>query len=317
MKGATMYDYKVGVVIPIFNEEKNIPELLQRLTGVLSRTCNYEILFVNDGSSDESRKIIESYAKNDSRIKLINFSRNFGHQEAISAGIANIAGDAAILMDGDLQDPPEVLPQFIDKWQEGYQVVYAIRKKRKENIFKRAAYYIFYRTLGKLSDIDIPLDSGDFSCVDRVVIEHLNALPEKNRFVRGIRSWVGYKQVGLEYERDARKYGNPKFTFSKLLKLAYDGMISFSHKPIKIVAKLGLISLIFSLVIIIGTLYLKLFTNITIPGYSSTIIIISFFSGLQMLMMGVIGEYVARIFDEVKGRPNYIIESTLNLDENG
>ena len=133
MKGATMYDYKVGVVIPIFNEEKNIPELLQRLTGVLSRTCNYEILFVNDGSSDESRKIIESYAKNDSRIKLINFSRNFGHQEAISAGIANIAGDAAILMDGDLQDPPEVLPQFIDKWQEGYQVVYAIRKKRKEN----------------------------------------------------------------------------------------------------------------------------------------------------------------------------------------
>ena len=287
--------FKVGVVIPIFNEQGNLPELIDRLLKVLEPLYDFELIFVNDGSNDQSRPLIESVCHQYSNIKLINFSRNFGHQQAISAGLKFSSADVTVVMDGDLQDPPEVLPEFIAKWLEGYEVVYAVRQQRKENFLKKSCYHIFYRILKRVTDIEIPLDSGDFACIDKKVVDHLNALPEKNRFVRGLRSWIGYRQIGLAYSRDARKHGQPKFTTTKLMKLAYDGLISFTHKPVRLVVNLGVLTLLSSVFLGIVLVYLKLTGDINIPGYTSIVLLMLVLGGAQMLSLGILGEYIARI----------------------
>lgn len=306
---------KISIVIPIFNEAENIAELLSRLALSLGSLSDYEILLVDDGSTDHSGPLIVRYCEQDNRIKLISFSRNFGHQIAISAGMKHATGDALIVMDGDLQDPPEVLPQFIAKWQEGYEVVYAIRQKRKENIFKRILYRIFYRVLSKLSPFHIPLDSGDFGIVDRKIYSILNAFPERNKFIRGLRAWTGYRQIGIAYERAARLKGTPKFTFRKLVKLAYDGLLSFSDVPLKLASWLGFLFVLVSVVSIMILIVMKLYSDrINLQGWTSTIIVILFIGGLQLLLLGIFGEYISRIFDEVKQRPEFIVSKKVNLE---
>lgn len=305
----------ISVVIPIFNEEENLPVLTERLLNVLSQYNKFEIIYINDGSTDNSPNIIEELCDKNKSIKLVNFSRNFGHQAAISAGIDYAEGDAVIVMDGDLQDPPELLPEFIEKWKEGYDVVYAIRKHRRENILKRTAYYIFYRLLNRISEINIPLDTGDFSIMDRKIIDHIKSLPEKNRFVRGIRSWIGFKHIGLEYSRQKRNLGEPKYTTGKLIKLALDGFYSFSRKPLKFALQIGAVITISSFMVIMIILYLKLISDMNISGSVIILIAVLLLGGIQLIMLGIMGEYIGRIYDEVKGRPSFIVKSTKNIKE--
>ncbi len=244
---------------------------------------------------------------------MISFSRNFGHQVAISAGLEHTTGDAVMIIDGDLQDPPEVLPQFIAKWKEGYDVVYAVRTKRKENILKRAAYAAFYRLLNQLSYLDVPLDSGDFCLMDKRVVEAMRRLPERKRFVRGLRTWVGFRQAGLAYERDRRFAGEPKYTFTKLLGLAYDGIFSISTTPLRIAVYAGFVLAALAFLGGLLVIYDKLVNGIAIAGWSSTIVIITFLGGVILATLGMIGEYVSRIYDEVKSRPLYVVREKLGF----
>jgi polyisoprenyl-phosphate glycosyltransferase len=305
-----------SIVIPIFNEHETIPELHRRLAGVMKNLdAPCEVVFVDDGSSDDSFAQLSAIHSADSRFKVLRFSRNFGHQVAISAGIDHASGDAVVLMDGDLQDPPEVLPKFIDRWKEGFDVVYAVRRKRKENILKRFAYAAFYRIMRKLSYLDIPLDSGDFCLMDRKVVSVISSFPETNRFVRGLRTWAGFRQTGLEYERDARFAGEPKYTLSKLLRLAYDGIFSFSTAPLRLAVYAGFF---FAVVAFLGGLliiYEKLFHQIDVAGWSSTVVIMTFLGGLVLMTLGIIGEYVGRIYEEVKRRPVYVLRDKVGFSD--
>lgn len=304
----------ISIVIPIFNEETILPELERRLGPVLNGLDpETEVILVDDGSVDRSFALMQDLHHRDPRFKSIRFSRNFGHQIAISAGIDHAQGDAVIIMDGDLQDPPEVLPAFIAKWREGFDVVYAIRTKRKENIFKRAAYAGFYRIMRRLSYLDIPLDSGDFCVMSKRVVHTLQSLPEKKRFVRGLRSWAGFRQVGLMYERDKRFAGTPKYTLSKLFSLAYDGIFSFSTFPLRLAVYAGFSLSIVSFIGGLWVIYEKLFHRIDIVGWASTMVIMTFIGGVVLSTLGVIGEYIARIYDEVKNRPLYVISDKLGL----
>ncbi|MBN2053888.1 glycosyltransferase family 2 protein [bacterium] len=304
-----------SVVLPVYNEELILEALYDRLVNALDALGEpYEVIFVNDGSHDRSLEILKSINQRDPRYRVISFSRNFGHQTAITAGINHTRGDAVIIMDADLQDPPEVLSMFLDKWREGYQVVYAIRTKRKENALKRLAYKVFYRLLAFVSDVEIPLDSGDFCVMDRRIVDLLNSMPERNRFVRGIRSWAGFNQIGMAYERDKRMAGEPKYTMTKLFKLAFDGIISFSKLPLRVASILGFIVSGFSFVYAFLTLLQKLFTDSTVPGYTTTVILISFLGGIQLITIGIIGEYLGRIFDEVKKRPLYIVADKIGFE---
>ncbi|MDP2947724.1 MAG: glycosyltransferase family 2 protein [Nanoarchaeota archaeon] len=304
-----------SIVIPIYNEQETLPEIYRRLKAVIDTLdAPSEIIFIDDGSSDQSSGIINEIHKSDSRIKLIRFSRNFGHQVAISAGIDFASGEVVILMDGDLQDPPEVIPNFIQKWREGFNVVFAIRTKRKENIFKRFAYFVFYRLLRKLSYLDIPLDAGDFCLMDRNVVKALKNLPERHRFVRGLRTWVGFKQVGLSYERDQRFAGKPKYTLAKLFGLAYDGLFAFSTTPLKLAVTIGFIFTIISLLGGLTIIYRKLVHDFDLIGWASIIVTLTFLGGLTLLILGIIGEYIGRIYDEVKHRPLYIIKDQIGFN---
>jgi glycosyltransferase involved in cell wall biosynthesis len=304
-----------SIVIPIYNEEAVVPELYRRLKVVIdSFDAPAEVIFVDDGSADSTFQQLSGLAAADKRVKVLRFSRNFGHQIAISAGIDHASGDAVVLMDGDLQDPPEVLPKFIERWRAGNDVVYAVRKKRKENVLKRAAYAVFYRLLKKLSYLDIPLDSGDFCLMDKRVVRTIRQLPERNRFVRGLRTWAGFRQVGLEYERDARFAGEPKYTFGKLVKLAYDGIFSFSTIPLRLAVYAGFT---FASVAFLGGMFItyrKLFYGIDVQGWTSIIVVSTFLGGIILMMIGVIGEYVGRIYDEVKQRPLYIVQDKIGLE---
>jgi polyisoprenyl-phosphate glycosyltransferase len=298
----------LSVVIPVFEEGENIPVLYARLTAVLEGVePDYEIVFVDDGSRDSSLDILHELAEKDPHVTVVELARNFGHQVAVSAGLDYSLGKGVIIMDADLQDPPEVLPQFIAKWREGHDVVYAIRERRKESWLMRAAYSIFYRTLQKVANIDIPLDAGDFCIMDRKVVDLLTGMPERNRFVRGIRSWVGLDQVGLRYERQARYSGKPKFTFSRLLYLALDGLVSFSYIPLRAITILGFAVSLVSMMLAIFYTVQKLFRELNPPGFATTIVAILLLAGIQLITMGVIGEYVGRIFEEVKRRPLYVI----------
>lgn len=297
----------VSVVIPVFNEEDNLPALYDRLTLVLGRMgIDYEILFVDDGSHDGSAAILRRLEAADPRVRIVEFARNFGHQVAISAGLQHSRGQAVCIMDADLQDPPEVLPMYLAKWREGWEVVYAVRGERKEWWGKRLAYAAFYRLLQRVANVEIPLDAGDFCVMDRRVVDLLVQMPERNRFVRGIRSWVGFKQIGLAYERHARHAGKPKYTFRKLLILALDGLVSFSHTPLRLITLLGFTVSLVSFLLAVFYVVKKMTVGFGVPGFTTLVVSIFFLAGIQLVTIGVIGEYIARISDEVKRRPLYV-----------
>jgi glycosyltransferase involved in cell wall biosynthesis len=300
---------RYSVVIPVYNEEEVIHETYRRLKQVMSRTGEaYELLFVNDGSRDRSPRLLQEYSEIDDTVKLIDFSRNFGHQIAITAGMDYAGGDAVIVIDADLQDPPELIPRMIEKWKEGFEVVYAQRVKRKgESWFKKWSASAFYWLLRASTEISIPVDTGDFRLMDRKVCEELKKLPENNRFVRGLVSWVGFRQTALEYERDERLAGETKYPLKRMIKLCLDGITSFSYKPLKISGYVGMLLSASGFLYLLYVLYLAIFTEETNKGWPSLIAIMLIFNGFVLIMLGVLGEYVGRIYDETKGRPLYIV----------
>lgn len=298
----------ISVVIPVYNEEKVLPELCRQLYSTMSALGEpWEVIFVNDGSQDRSSEILRAIPPGDGQVKIVEFSRNFGHQAAITAGIDHARGDAVIVMDSDLQDPPEILPQMVERWKQGVEVVYAVRSKRKESHLKRSCYYLFYRLLKVASNTDIPLDAGDFCLMDRSVVDQLQQLQEHGRFVRGLRAWVGFKQEPLEYMRNARFAGKEKYTWLKLLRLALDGVLSFSYAPLRVATFVGLIVSLASFVEGIRIIYLKIFTDRFIHGVAALSVFVLFLGGMILLALGLIGEYLGRIYEEVKGRPVYIV----------
>lgn len=305
-----MQDVRFSVVVPVFNEEEVLPETYHRLTGVMEGLgAPYEIVFVDDGSKDQSPRILDELAQRDPRVRVIHFSRNFGHQAAITAGMDYARGEAVIVIDADLQDPPEVIPEMVAKWQEGYEVVYGKRMKREgETLFKRFTASFFYRLLRFMTDIDIPLDTGDFRLVDRKVVEVMKLLREKNRFIRGLVAWVGFRQVALPYVRHRRFAGTTKYPLRKMLKLAWDGITAFSNKPLKVAAYLGLALSLFSFLYLVVIVVTKLLGKSTVPGWASLAVINLFFSGVILIMLGVMGEYLGRIYDEAKNRPLYVVD---------
>ena len=310
----------ISIVIPIYNEEENLQNLYTRLTNAAPTWKeDYEIVLIDDGSRDSSLTMMRVMAEKDSQVRVIKLSRNFGHQPAISAGIQEAKGDAIIIMDGDLQDPPEELYRFLDKWREGYEVVYAIRTKRKEGFFKKLAYSSFYRIMAAISDIDIPLDSGDFCVMDRKVINVLvHDMPEQIRFIRGMRAYAGFKQVGVTYERAERAAGEVKFTFKKLVQLALDGLFGFSSFPLRLSTYLGISIAIPSLIVGLFFLVHRLFgfkifghTPEETPGLASLAVGMFFLGGVMLTMLGIIGEYISRIYIEVKKRPFFVIDEII------
>jgi dolichol-phosphate mannosyltransferase len=298
----------LSVVVPLFNEEDNIAALYRRLVAALDALwLGYELVFVNDGSSDSTASLLDELRRRDARVVPLHLSRNFGHQSAISAGLVHARGQAVIIMDGDLQDPPEILGRFIERWREGHEVVYAVRTERKEYFVKRAGYFIFYRLLRAISDLDIPLDSGDFCLMDRKVVDVLNHLPERMRFVRGLRTFVGFRQIGVPYPRAAREAGKPKYTFRALVRLAMDGLISFSSAPLSLVTYLGFLSAGLAFLLLIWLLADSWRHDAAPPGWASLTVVVLLMSAVQLLSLGIVGAYVRRIFLEVKGRPTYIV----------
>ena len=316
-------DVQLSVVIPCYNEEEVLPLLTERLGKALPRlNIDWEVIFVDDGSADKTRELLEKMHSGEPRFKVLGFSRNFGHQAAVAAGIAHSSGDVVAIMDADLQDPPELLEQCLDKWRAGYSVIYAVRQKRKEGIFKKAAYAGFYRLLKTVADINIPLDSGDFCVMDRKVVDILNQMPERNIFLRGMRAWSGFKQIGLPYERQERAAGATKYPLKKLVRLALDGIFSFSTVPLRLATWLGLFTICLCLVgIMIFSAWrifgLNLMGHVAeqLPGWTAGMVVVMFLSGIQLTMLGIMGEYMARIYDEVKGRPRWIVETQHGWEE--
>lgn len=314
----------ISIVIPLYNEQENVKHLYERLSRAsASWNDDYEIILVDDGSWDDTFPMVDAICRQDPHIKCVKLSRNFGHQAAISAGMRYAKGDAVIIMDGDLQDPPEELHRFLDKWREGYHVVYAVRTKRKEGFFKKLAYATFYRLLHTISDIDIPLDSGDFCVMDKRVVKVLNAeMTEQSRFVRGLRAYAGFKQIGVKYERSERAAGEVKYTFRKLLKLAVDGLLDFSTFPLRIATYLGFMiavpSFLVGLFFIVHRIFnFKVFgySASDTPGLASLAVGVFFLGGVIMVILGVIGEYIGRIYFEVKKRPFFIVEEVVSKSE--
>jgi len=301
---------RISIAIPMHNEEEVIPELLSRLDNTLSAIEGgpHEIVLVDDGSTDSTAALIEEAARRDPRLVIVIFSRNFGHQAALTAALDHVSGDAVVLMDADLQDRPEAIPLFIEKYRQGYDVVYARRMKRKEPFWLRASYKAFYRLFGTISDVQIPLDAGDFGLISRRVVKELRRLGEHHRYLRGLRSWVGFRQIGIDVERDARFAGEPKYNILRLFKLAFDGIFSFSTLPIRAAGFFGLVALAASSIYALYTLYAKLVLHINPQGFTAIIFIVTFLSGVQLTFLGVIGEYIGRIYEEAKTRPVYIID---------
>lgn len=306
-----------SIVVPVFNEELIIEKTYHELKSVMDKTkSSYEIIFVNDGSIDSSAKIIESICKIDKTIKLINFSRNFGHQMAITAGMDYAKGNAIIVIDADLQDPPIVILDMIQKWKDGFLVVYGKREKRLgESFFKKITANLFYRFLNSQSSIEIPKDVGDFRLIDRVVLDELKKLPEHNRYIRGIISWLGFSQTSVSFVRNARNKGDTKYTLKKMLKLALDGIISFSAKPLKLATYIGLTTSFVSFFYFIFLILKRMLTHKYILSYLFITPIILFFNGLILISLGIIGEYISRIYDEATKRPLYIIKDIINKDD--
>ena len=301
---------EISVIVPSFNEEKNVPLIYERLTSTLSQISDdYEIIFVNDCSKDNTLEVIKQISEKDSHVKYISFSRNFGHQIAVSAGLDMCKGKAVVIIDGDLQDPPELILEMYKKYQEGYKVVYAKRKTREgETWFKKATAKLFYRFLAAMTSIEIPVDVGDFRLIDQVIVNHLRNMPEKSKYIRGQISWIGYKQTFVEYHRDARLYGKTNYPLKKMLRLAFDGITAFSDKPLKMASAIGIISAILSLLAIVYALISHFIFDSAVSGWTSLIISVLFIGGVQLITIGIIGEYIARINNDVRNRPLYIIE---------
>jgi dolichol-phosphate mannosyltransferase len=310
----------LSVVIPCFNEEEVIGDTVKRLTAFCSELSGLdaELIFVDDGSRDQTLELLKGYASTDSRIKLIRFARNFGHQIAVTAGIDAASGDAIVLIDADLQDPPEVVHEMIAKWREGYDVVYGTRTERPgESAFKLATARCFYRLLNRLSDVPIPLDTGDFRLISRNVIQTLRAMPERDRFVRGMVSWVGFKQTSIPYKRAQRYAGESKYPLSKMLRFAVDGILSFSTKPLQMSVGLGMLCALFALAGILYALVVRLFTRSWVEGWTTVVIAVLFIGGVQLICVGILGEYIGRIYSEVKNRPLYVVQEYRGFDSAG
>ena len=310
---------KISVIVPMYFEEAVVSECYKRLKEVLTNLndYNYEIIFVDDGSRDQTLSILEKIAMVDKNIKVISFSRNFGHQAAVQAGLKLSSGDAVIIIDADLQDPPELIPQMVSLWENGNDVIYAKRKSREgETKFKLFSAKMFYNILNDLSDVSIPKDTGDFRLADRKVVDVINSLPEHNKFFRGLFSWVGFKQAPIEYERKERFAGETKYPLNKMIKLAKDGIFSFSTKPLKFVTKLGIVSIFISILILIYSILSFIFdwNNLT-AGWTSIMVTVTFFAGVQLISLGMISEYIGRIYDESKNRPSYIINKKINFED--
>ena len=303
-----------SVIVPLYNEDLVIKESYRRLKEVMDSVKeNYEIIFMNDGSTDGTRDKVEKICSRDEKIKLINFSRNFGHQVAITAGMDLAEGSAIIVIDADLQDPPEVIPKMIEKWKEGYEVVYGKRIKREgDSFFKKFTAKLFYRLLKSMTSVDIPVDTGDFRLIDRKVCDALKSLPERNRYVRGLVSWVGFKQTFVEISRQERFAGETKYPLNKMIKLALDGITSFSYKPLVIAGYLGCLTFLAGLISMVSVIMKNFVNNTPILNFSLIISINLFMFGLILASIGIMGQYIGRIFEESKARPIYIIASTVN-----
>ncbi len=312
-------DIVCSVVVPMYNEEEVLSETYCRLTEVMEKCgFGYEIVFVNDGSRDQTGPMLKEICERDTRVKLLDFSRNFGHQIAITAGMDYSSGQCLVVIDGDLQDPPELIPKMVEKWREGYDVVYGKRISRQgESFLKKITAALFYRFLRSMTDVSIPVDTGDFRLIDGRVRDALKHVKEKNRYVRGLISWLGFKQTAIEFEREERFAGETKYPFKKMLKLALDGITSFSYKPLKLASYVGTILSIGSFIYLIYVLAVRIFYPETVqPGWASILAVSLFFNGITLFIMGIIGEYIGRIYDEAKGRPLYIIRETKNLSDN-
>lgn len=310
----------LSVVVPVYNEEEVLPQFYERLKSALTTVpCAAEIVFVDDGSGDRTPLLLAAMAREDPRVRVLTFTRNFGHQAALCAGLDHCTGDATMMIDADLQDPPELVREFYAKWKEGYDVVFGRRQRLREGVAKRVIYHLFYRLLRFLANIDIPLDTGDFSLVDRRVVLALRDLPERTRFLRGLRSWVGRRQLGIEYVRQVREAGESKYSLAKLFKLAFDGIFSFSTAPLKLALVLGLMVSAVGFVVIGLLVYLRLVRSFDLPGWTSLMVVVLFLGGIQLTTVGIVGEYVARIYEEVKRRPIYLLArgSDVRGQENG
>ncbi len=309
----------ISVVIPIYNEEKNIPLLFERLKNALETTAQpFELIYVNDGSKDQSISVIKGLAKGNYFVKYINFSRNFGHQIAVSAGLDLCKGTEVVIIDADGQDPPELIPELYKKLNEGFEIVYAKRKSRKgESALKLLTARWFYKILAKLTSIDIPMDTGDFRIIHRKVVDQINKMPEKQKFLRGQMAWVGFRQTFVEYDRDERMSGDTGYTFRKMFRLAMDGITSFSNFPLRVATISGFACAFIGFLLIIYTLYSRYVLKDYEPGWSSLMITIVFIGGIQLIGIGIIGEYISRIYDNIRNRPLYIVDETNISNENG
>ncbi len=303
----------LSVVLPVCNEEANLTILYDRLAAVLEGLGDHEVIFVDDGSTDRSVAAIMALRERDSSVKLLRLSRNFGHQAALSAGIDHARGEVVVLMDADLQDPPELLTELVARWRQGFEVVYAVRASRHEGRVKRTAYFVFYRLFRWLSAIDVPLDAGDFCLMDRRVADTLRGLRERHRFLRGLRSWAGYRQVGIAYDRPARMAGKPSFSFPRLVRLALDGLLSFSSVPLRFASYLGFLTAAAGVVYVAVALFTKVFVGHVPAGWTSIIAIVLVVGGAQLLLTGVLGEYLARVYDETKDRPLYVVDRSYGI----
>jgi glycosyltransferase involved in cell wall biosynthesis len=306
---------RVSLAIPVYNEEAVVPELVRRTTAVLDGVPGgpHEIVLVDDGSSDRTLELLEQAAEKDARIVVVSLSRNFGHQTALAAALDQVSGDVAVLLDGDLQDPPEAVPTLLDWYQQGYDVVYVQRVNRKESWWLRACYYIFYRLLAALSSVQLPLDAGDFGLMSRRVVEEIRRMPEQHRYLRGLRTWVGFRQIGIPMERSARLAGRTKYSPLKLLKLASDGIFAFSIVPLRAAAVLGAGAVGLSFLYSLYSLYAKFWMH-SPQGFTALILAMTFLSGVNLFFLGIIGEYVGRVYEETKRRPHYVVLKIVRRD---
>lgn len=299
----------ISIVAPVWNEADSLPEFFSRVSEVMGKSkLSWELIIVDDGSSDETSDLIEQRAKKDKHIRPVLFARNFGHQIAVTAGLDYSRGDAVVIIDADLQDPPEIIPELIAKWKEGFEVVYAVRKERKgESFFKRSTAKFFYRLINRITAIDIPLDTGDFRLMDRRVVDVLNQMREHHRFLRGMSAWVGFKQIGVPYDRAARFAGQTHYTLGKMLRLASTAITGFSFFPLQVATYLGFASALVSVIAIPVVIALRLAGSQAFFGQASTLIAVLFFGGVQLISLGILGEYIGRLYDEARGRPLYIV----------
>ncbi len=300
---------KYSLVIPVYNEQSNIPALYRRVSAVMDELDDTaELILINDGSDDRTLELLRALHDRDDRVVYLSLARNFGHQIAVTAGLNYVRGRVIIVLDGDLQDPPELIPDLLALWRQGYHVVYAQRTTRvRESWFKRLCAYTFYRILKQLANVEIPTDTGDFCLMDREVVDLLNQMPERNRYLRGLRAWVGFRQIALKFDRDSRYAGSVKYTFAKSLGLAINGLVSFSIVPLRLSTYLGLCSALLAIVMALLVLYWRVFTNSTLTGFATIAIAIFFLGAVQLISIGILGEYIGRIYEEVKHRPLYTL----------